>query len=525
MRLEQTLAVIIALLFASDRAHGQANTLLDPALGPQPATGFKISVPPATITASFTFSPSGGSWPLTVQFVDTTQGGPASWAWDFGDGGTSTSQNPLHVFTQPSNTFTIQLTATGPGGSSSVSHTLTTTNAIPVNVTLSPLDNVLLSSQSGIHIKWNGTSYGGFVERQGPNGSQLYLFLYDPQFHTNLLTLTGLTTFNAGASCELEFIGNDVFVIGTGTSGGQPRYSQFTLGTQTPLPTTITPVTNFLFGDDSCRVVALTKLFDNSLAIAISSITDYVANVSYRSPSGAWTNYGMIPVAPLQGGSFPFVPAPQISSAQMSGSNSNWWTFSSWDSKGVIQTGEWSTTNGLSLIRAFTLCQWPAWGVQSPYGEVEYAEAVTDLSSNRVLVTYNNFDSFDCGDPIFRSTHLVVCGLIPGVAEWTNGVGQIPDTNHFYLLSESDQFVYREGSAYGQSQVGANRILSYVRTDPCGTNANNPLELRFMTESSVTNSISPFLCSGYYRLGYAAHHKDVIFLNAVDNLWHLLSYP
>ena len=44
-------------------------------------------------TASFTASPTSGTAPLNVQFTDTSTGAPTSWAWTFGDGGTSTSQN------------------------------------------------------------------------------------------------------------------------------------------------------------------------------------------------------------------------------------------------------------------------------------------------------------------------------------------------------------------------------------------------------------------------------------------------
>ena len=50
------------------------------------------------VTAGFTFSPAGGCPPLEVQFTDTSQGAPNSWNWDFGDGGTSTEQNPTHTF-------------------------------------------------------------------------------------------------------------------------------------------------------------------------------------------------------------------------------------------------------------------------------------------------------------------------------------------------------------------------------------------------------------------------------------------
>lgn len=46
-----------------------------------------------------------------VSFTDLTLNDPTSWLWNFGDGGTSTLQNPVHTFTSES-TFTVCLTAT-----------------------------------------------------------------------------------------------------------------------------------------------------------------------------------------------------------------------------------------------------------------------------------------------------------------------------------------------------------------------------------------------------------------------------
>ena len=44
--------------------------------------------------------PSGSEEPdVTVQFNDTSTNSPSALSWDFGDGGTSTSPNPLHTFT------------------------------------------------------------------------------------------------------------------------------------------------------------------------------------------------------------------------------------------------------------------------------------------------------------------------------------------------------------------------------------------------------------------------------------------
>ena len=47
----------------------------------------------------FRGTPTSGYAPLTVTFNDTSTGSPTSWSWDFGDGVTSTLQNPTHTYT------------------------------------------------------------------------------------------------------------------------------------------------------------------------------------------------------------------------------------------------------------------------------------------------------------------------------------------------------------------------------------------------------------------------------------------
>src|SRR5262249_8830486 len=44
--------------------------------------------------ASFTYSING----QIVSFTDTSTGSPTAWRWKFGDGNTSTQQNPVHQY-------------------------------------------------------------------------------------------------------------------------------------------------------------------------------------------------------------------------------------------------------------------------------------------------------------------------------------------------------------------------------------------------------------------------------------------
>ena len=68
--------------------------------------------------ANFVASPTSGSEPLTVSFTDqsTSYDGIVSWLWDFGDGETSTEQNPTHIYSE--GTFAVTLTVQESDGDS-----------------------------------------------------------------------------------------------------------------------------------------------------------------------------------------------------------------------------------------------------------------------------------------------------------------------------------------------------------------------------------------------------------------------
>lgn len=53
----------------------------------------------APLAADFSCSPLSGPPPLIVNCSDQSGGWPTAWSWDFGDGGTSTVQNPQHTYT------------------------------------------------------------------------------------------------------------------------------------------------------------------------------------------------------------------------------------------------------------------------------------------------------------------------------------------------------------------------------------------------------------------------------------------
>jgi PKD repeat protein len=63
-----------------------------------------------------------------VQFLDSTQGTPTSWSWDFGDAATSTSKNPTHTYSQ-AGTYNVKLIASDGTNSSTKNKSLTVSNS------------------------------------------------------------------------------------------------------------------------------------------------------------------------------------------------------------------------------------------------------------------------------------------------------------------------------------------------------------------------------------------------------------
>ncbi len=83
---------------------------------------------PEPPVADFVGTPTSGTAPLVVSFVDQSTNNPTSWSWNFGDGNTSSAQNPGHTYTGEGS-YTVSLTVTNADGSD----TQTLTNYITVS--------------------------------------------------------------------------------------------------------------------------------------------------------------------------------------------------------------------------------------------------------------------------------------------------------------------------------------------------------------------------------------------------------
>lgn len=69
------------------------------------------------VAAAFRATPLIGNTPVEIQFVDKSLGNVGGWLWDFGDGSTSTDQNPKHTYFQPGK-YAVTLAVSGQSGAS-----------------------------------------------------------------------------------------------------------------------------------------------------------------------------------------------------------------------------------------------------------------------------------------------------------------------------------------------------------------------------------------------------------------------
>ncbi len=192
-------------------------------------------IPPA---ANFTASVTGGLSPLPVDFTDTSALGiPTSWSWDFGDGGSSTLQNPSHTYTA-SGVYTVSLMATNAYGSTTQVQTdlvavdfipplagfsaTPTTGASPYVVTFTD------ESTAGIATSW-AWNFGDGVGSSLQNPTHTYTvpgfysvsLIASNAYGSNTLILTDYIEVTAGPTILANF-------TGTPTSGTAPLQVSFT---------------------------------------------------------------------------------------------------------------------------------------------------------------------------------------------------------------------------------------------------------------------------------------------------------
>ncbi|WP_052712624.1 PKD domain-containing protein [Methanosarcina barkeri] len=172
--------------------------------------------------ASFTADPTEGSAPLTVQFTDTSTNSPTQWNWDFGDGNTSTEQNPVHVFSDEG-MYSVTLVAINGDGSSDPRSMDIKVNRIPTP----PVVNFTAQQTGPLTVQFNDTSSNSPTQWNWDFGDGSTSTDANPA-HTYAVAGTytvNLTVSNADGS---DTIGKAITVTGTSAS----PTARFTLAPQ-----------------------------------------------------------------------------------------------------------------------------------------------------------------------------------------------------------------------------------------------------------------------------------------------------
>lgn len=262
-------------------------------------------------TAGFTTVSTG----LVVNFTDISTGGASSWGWDFGDGNSSTAQNPTHTYASAS-TYTICLIATNACGSDTTCQTITVNCLAPTASFTQSLNGQVvtftdLSSQAPTAWFWdfgdgNSSSQQNPVHTYGISGT--YTVCLTVQNACGIDSVCQSVNTNCPTpNVNFLFAVNNLTVTFTDQTGNNPTGWTWDFGDgssasqQNPVHTYATPgtfiacltSTNTCGQDSSCRIINLScpTPSANFVAAPNNNVVVFTDN-STGTPSGWQWDFG-----------------------------------------------------------------------------------------------------------------------------------------------------------------------------------------------------------------------------------------
>ena len=120
-------------------------------------------------------------------------------------------------------------------------------------------------------------------------GSPL-LKLYDDYGHESAILLTNLTPASVSAGFAWALATNALIIVAANGGTTNAVVYEYTLGAQSPLPTTATFLTKTNFGNGLSRDVVIQRLASGGIVAFTSQHTNLIQfGVIYRSPGGVYT--------------------------------------------------------------------------------------------------------------------------------------------------------------------------------------------------------------------------------------------
>jgi PKD repeat protein len=221
--------------------------------------------------SSFTSNVTSGAKPLVVQFTDTSNNTPTGWYWTFGDGGTSTLQNPIYTYTSLG-TYAVSLGASNSAGSNTTTRSTYITVANTVTPPVAAFTSDIRSGTAPLTVLFTDTSTNSPTGWQWSFGDGTFNTEKNPShtYTTGGTYSVTLTAVNSGGS-NVSLMPGYITVATSAITGTQTAIPTATTGTTdgTKGQETVTPVVTETTAAPSGSGSSWTLLFIGGVILVI----------------------------------------------------------------------------------------------------------------------------------------------------------------------------------------------------------------------------------------------------------------
>jgi len=255
------------------------------------------------LTASFNYSPTSPTTAQAVQFNDASAGSPTSWLWNFGDGATSTVQNPSHTYTTAGQK-TVTLTVTNSTGSDTSTRTFTVGTAPAASFSFNPSSPTagqsvqFTDTSTGTPTSWAWT-FGDGTTSTAQNPAHVYATAGSKNVILTVTNSTGSNSVSRTVSVLAALTAAFTFTPASPTSGQSVQFTDTSTGTPS--------IWQWSFGDggtstnrNPSHTYASAGTYNASLTIMNASGQDDVSRaVTVTAPSTVTASFSFNPSAPV----------------------------------------------------------------------------------------------------------------------------------------------------------------------------------------------------------------------------------